>query len=248
MAPTVISREEARAAGLKRFFTGEPCPRGHIAERYVLKGRCVVCAKEAGAAWIAAHPEKALEYSRRNEAKHRERRRAKNRRVKAKWRAAHPKENKRRLKEWRDANLEKSRQHSRDWGNANRGKRAATAKQWRQDNPERALELAHEWRERNPERYRIAKNAASHRRRVRKLAAEGNHTADDIQALCAKQHGKCANCRRGIGRCFEVDHIQPLTKGGSNWPSNLQLLCPRCNRKKHNKDPIAWARENGRLL
>ena len=41
---TIISRDEARALGLKRFFTGKPCKRGHIAEHYVRGGACRECA------------------------------------------------------------------------------------------------------------------------------------------------------------------------------------------------------------
>ena len=41
--PGVISRAEAKALGLKRFFTGEPCSEGHVVERYVSIGRCVTC-------------------------------------------------------------------------------------------------------------------------------------------------------------------------------------------------------------
>ncbi len=39
----IISREEASAAGFKRFFIGERCKRGHIAERRVSTGRCIEC-------------------------------------------------------------------------------------------------------------------------------------------------------------------------------------------------------------
>lgn len=40
-------------------------------------------------------------------------------------------------------------------------------------------------------------------------------------------------CRRcGSGRFPEVDHVIPLAKGGSNDPSNLQVLCRSCNRRK----------------
>jgi hypothetical protein len=38
-----ISREVAKAQGLKRYFTGHPCSRGHAAERFVADGWCVQC-------------------------------------------------------------------------------------------------------------------------------------------------------------------------------------------------------------
>ena len=62
------------------------------------------------------------------------------------------------------------------------------------------------------------------------------------QILYDKQKGRCAApCLDGkIGRefpidIFEIDHINPRSKGGQDVDSNLQLLCPPCNRKKGNK-------------
>ena len=62
------------------------------------------------------------------------------------------------------------------------------------------------------------------------------------QILYQKQLGRCAApCLDGkIGRefpidIFEIDHINPRSKGGQDVDSNLQLLCPPCNRKKGNK-------------
>lgn len=43
MADNLLTRDEARALGLKRYFTGEPCKRGHVAERYVVNKDCVAC-------------------------------------------------------------------------------------------------------------------------------------------------------------------------------------------------------------
>jgi hypothetical protein len=40
----IISRPEAKALGLKRYFTGVPCRREHICERYVSTKHCVTCA------------------------------------------------------------------------------------------------------------------------------------------------------------------------------------------------------------
>jgi hypothetical protein len=46
---TIITRAEARLANLKRYFTGVPCGRGHISERYVVGCRCIACATERDA-------------------------------------------------------------------------------------------------------------------------------------------------------------------------------------------------------
>lgn len=42
----IISLAEAKKRGLKRYFTGKPCPQGHVAERYTTKSSCVVCDSE----------------------------------------------------------------------------------------------------------------------------------------------------------------------------------------------------------
>ena len=39
-----ISQATAIKRGLKRFFTGKPCKRRHVAERYVCNKQCVKCA------------------------------------------------------------------------------------------------------------------------------------------------------------------------------------------------------------
>jgi len=39
----IVSREEAKSNGLRRFFTGDPCKNGHVAERYTKTGHCTEC-------------------------------------------------------------------------------------------------------------------------------------------------------------------------------------------------------------
>jgi hypothetical protein len=46
-----ISRENARERGLNRYFTGKPCNRGHMAERYLSNRECVACATLRVARW-----------------------------------------------------------------------------------------------------------------------------------------------------------------------------------------------------
>ena len=45
---SIISRKEARAAKMLRYFTGKPCKHGHIAERQVSSGNCFQCSREHG--------------------------------------------------------------------------------------------------------------------------------------------------------------------------------------------------------
>lgn len=40
---TPSTKTEAAAVGLARFFTGQPCKRGHLSERYTSTGACVEC-------------------------------------------------------------------------------------------------------------------------------------------------------------------------------------------------------------
>lgn len=40
---------EAKSLGLAKYFTGKPCKKGHIAERYTKSSTCVECLKESSA-------------------------------------------------------------------------------------------------------------------------------------------------------------------------------------------------------
>ena len=67
--PEIISREEARAKGLKRYFTGEPCKHGHVAERRVCTTQCLECWR----AYLAANPDYRKESDRAYRAANRDR-------------------------------------------------------------------------------------------------------------------------------------------------------------------------------
>jgi hypothetical protein len=41
----IVTRNEALRRRLTRFFTGKPCPLGHVAERNVSNGSCVTCSR-----------------------------------------------------------------------------------------------------------------------------------------------------------------------------------------------------------
>ena len=138
-------------------------------------------------------------------------------------------------------NLDAARTRCREWSRRNRDKKLA----WNAANKERIAAKVRAWKEANPQ-----KNNAYRRNRIaRVMQATGSHTADDVDFLLEQQKYRCMECRKSITRTlWEVDHIMPLARGGSNDRRNLQILCRRCNRCKGGRDPIDHAQISGRLL
>jgi hypothetical protein len=92
----IISPAEAKALGLKRYFTGKPCKHGHIAERSVRSGRCLKCFREYQ-----------QEYQREHRAAKPEKVREREREAARKYRAADPEGYSSQQAAWRAANKSK---------------------------------------------------------------------------------------------------------------------------------------------
>jgi len=192
----LITRKEAKERGLKRYFEGNCCSRGHLAERRVANRECVECRK----------------LNRNN---------------------AYPR------------NKEKLNFRARESYKENREYYLKKAKKWREENPERKKEYAEGWEKKNKHKRKMYK----HNRRAAEAKAEGDFKSDDILRIFDMQRGRCGICskKRDLSE-MHIDHIEPISKGGSNWPRNLQLLCKKCNLSKSAKDQMDYMRELGRLL
>lgn len=59
------------------------------------------------------------------------------------------------------------------------------------------------------------------------LIKEGNLTKDDIKEILSSPCLKCGS----VGKTT-IDHIVPLSKGGTNNKDNVQPLCLKCNDSK----------------
>ena len=62
--------------------------------------------------------------------------------------------------------------------------------------------------------------------------------------LYGQQEGQCGGCKMDFPfKVFEVDHVVPKSRGGTDHLDNLQLLCAHCNRIKGDRDqPYLMAR------
>ena len=56
--------------------------------------------------------------------------------------------------------------------------------------------------------------------------------------VAAQQQWKCRICHNLLDESYEVDHIIPLFRGGSNQTENLQALCRNCHGKKTVQDVL----------
>lgn len=124
-----------------------------------------------------------------------------------------------------------------------RKKFAEERKAWEKKNPEKVAESKKSYRLANMDRWR----SYVRNRRARLKGVTGSHDHNDILVLRSNQSDRCAHCQIDLFGGGEVDHKTALSRGGSNWPHNLQLLCMPCNRKKHAKDPVVHARAIGLL-
>ena len=50
--------------------------------------------------------------------------------------------------------------------------------------------------------------------------------------VAAGQKWRCASCKSLLDETYEIDHVKPLFKGGTNRETNLQALCKRCHMLK----------------
>lgn len=240
---TIVKRADAIAAGEKLYFTGEPCPRGHVSMRTVAKCTCVECHKVSIAEWRKRNPDKGREYCRRHDAKRKGKPQRKptpekSKQYQATYRAKLSPERREQILE-RDRVAARAKIKART--QADRDRKAAN------DRASEARRIAAETPEQREKRLTKVR-AKCGNRRASVEAADGRYTARDVEWIFKAQRGKCAACRRSLKRGYHVDHIVALKNGGSNWPRNLQLLCPPCNVRKHAKDPIEFMQSLGKLL
>lgn len=223
----IVTRAEALASGLTRFFTGKPCKHGHLSERTSCNGGCIACnAISIAALYYAETPEK---------------RAARQERTKA-WKDAHRDQVRAEGRAYSQAH----REQGNAWKAANREKLNEAERQSRLQHPEQYKARINKYLATDKGKY--GQRARTRNYQAALIGAEGNHTREEVWELYASQKGKCVYCRVSLKDGYHADHIKPLSKGGSNWIANIQLTCGPCNIRKHATDPIVFAQRLGRLL
>lgn len=88
-----------------------------------------------------------------------------------------------------------------------------------------------DWRENNKEKWSVINRLQQHKRR-----ALGAINSTEWIAKVALLKNECQACFKTEPEVkITIDHITPVSKGGTNHIDNLQPLCMTCNQKKHTK-------------
>lgn len=70
----------------------------------------------------------------------------------------------------------------------------------------------------------------------RRAWAKGSkYTQEDVKALLVAQSWLCCYCQTPLKTHYHIDHVVPLSRGGSNGADNIAIACIRCNCSKGNK-------------
>lgn len=263
-ANSIVSRKEAKALGLVRYFTGKVCPSGHLADRYTSTSNCVECL-------IAAGKKNKDAYAAVARARHAAKRAAilasrppptpSARQLAAAagavvfqgkpCAAGHDgtryvcngqctacisdKQKTPAIKEYKKAYGVKNKEAIA----ASRVQRYVGAAQTA------AVERATKWRKANPEKRSVIAKAYKARRRATEEQGDSTAAIFDWEI---SQKKVCHWCGAHCAKAYHVDHYQPLAKGGQHEIANLVIACPPCNLKKNAKDPYEFAASKGRLF
>ena len=99
------------------------------------------------------------------------------------------------------------------------------------------LQRQRERRRASDRRWRTARPEAEKAQQARRRAA-GRVTAADVQAVNATSDGLCAYCLKPGAN--SLDHVLPISRGGTNATGNLTMACQSCNSAKRDRTPLEW--------
>lgn len=183
----IITRDAAIAAGLTRYFTGNPCIKGHLSERHVWQHRCIECRREQNVSYYAINAESEREKAAQRRAKNYDKMMAQQ-------------------AEYRARNRDVLRQRTANWRKNNPEKWRETDTAYKSKNYEKVRET-----QRNRERHLLATDPMfSLQKRVRCLVR-------DALAYRGHKKGVKTEALLGCDWAFFRTHIERQFVKGMNW-------------------------------
>lgn len=127
---------------------------------------------------------------------------------------------------------EQLNQKAREWNAKNPDKRRRYAVNWlAKKTPEERVTLGIFTRQ----KHRVARQTDNARYNARRLAAPGVISNSHLVSLHRWQDHCCFYCRKNMEQKETIEHVVPLSRGGTNHPYNVVLCCASCNASKSDR-------------
>ena len=154
--------------------------------------------------------------------------------------------NKDKLKKCRENNKDKIRERDKKYRENNKDKireyrenNKEYYKEYRENNKEHYKDLFKKYYENNKDKYK----EYNHKRRALKLGNGGSYTKAQWLDTLEYFDYKCAYTGECIKHSCHVEHIVPISKGGTSYIWNLVPSTASANLSKQNRDMEEWYRE-----
>lgn len=156
------------------------------------------------------------------------------------WRKDNPVKLKEQTRKWYVENADKTKRRSRDWSVNHPGRfkeiRSGVYRRWYNNNPD----YHRKWRLKNKEKLEANRREWEKNNRgklaykaSRRRAIKRQRSVAGESKLILRIYKRAEQLRRWFNVC--VDHITPLSRGGSHIPSNLQIIYRWDNERKGSK-------------
>jgi 5-methylcytosine-specific restriction endonuclease McrA len=138
------------------------------------------------------------------------------------------------IREVRLRDVEANRAYGRKMAKRHKVTSNLRARLWYQEHKQLMIDRAKVWKANNKEKVQINTRAYTSRRNN----AIGQFSTKDFLKLKHNLLNLCGYC--GINQADTIDHVIPLSRGGSNYIGNIMPACGKCNYSKQCKTIIEW--------
>ena len=158
--------------------------------------------------------------------------------------------NKDKIKEYRENNKDKRKEYHKKYRENNKDKLKEYNKEYNKKYRENNKDIIKEYRENNKEYMKEYREHNKdklkeyrHKRRALKLGNGGSYTKAQWLDTLEYFDYKCAYTGECIKHSCHVEHIVPISKGGTSYIWNLVPSTASANLSKQNRDMEEWYRE-----
>lgn len=133
-------------------------------------------------------------------------------------------------------NREKKLAYQANYYRANSENAIEYAREWRKNNPDKTRQYHKEYFEKNKDQEKVRMRLKeSKRRALKKNNGTFYISKKEIDKILSS---KCIICEKQEN--ITLDHIVPISRGGSHSIGNIQPMCLECNTKKINKTMVEF--------